>query len=64
MFINETEQAFKGAKGRLAVQRMLKCTRIYFTSPKVIYTLLSYLDAFEKPSNETDVYIFKRVESL
>lgn len=64
MFVNETERACKGAKGTLAVQRTLKCAWIRFVSSKVIYILLSYLDAFENSSNETSVYVFKRVESL
>lgn len=64
MFINETERAFKGAKGRLAIQRTLKCAWIWFVSSEVIYILLSYLDALKNSSNETSVYIFKRIESL
>lgn len=64
IFINETEQAFEGAKGRPVIQRTLKCAWIWFVSSKVIYILLSYLDAFENSSNETSVYVFKRGGSL
>lgn len=63
MFINETERAFKGARGRLAVQRTFKCAWIWFVSSKVIYIPQSYLDAFENSSNETSVCIFNRIES-
>lgn len=61
-FLNETEQAFKGAKGRPVIWRTLKCAWIWFASSKVIYILLSYLDAFENSSNETSVYVFKGIK--
>lgn len=64
MYINETEKAFKGAKWRLAVQRTLKYAWLWFVSSKVIYILLSYLDAFENSFNEKSVYFFKSTGSL
>lgn len=41
MFRNETERAFRGAKGKVATQRTLKCAWIRLVSSKGIYILLS-----------------------
>lgn len=64
MFINETEQDFRGARGGPAIQRTLKQAWIWFVSSKVIYVHPSHLDPSQNSSNKTHVYIFKRTESL